>query len=108
MVSGVVAINTANGNKVWEKYFDRGGSRYKAATPIVNGDTLIYFDGAATAVKLEKEGDKFVDRALWTHNENRVEFNTPVLKNGQLIGLTGPSGSGAHQFFALDVQTGKP
>jgi hypothetical protein len=32
-------------------------------------------------------------------DENRVEFNTPVLKNGLLIGLTGPTGSGAHQFF---------
>src|SRR5205823_1644083 len=67
----------------------------------------IYFDAAATAVKLERDGEKFVDRPLWTHQENRVEFNTPVLKNGLLIGLTGPSGSGAHQFFVLDTATNK-
>jgi outer membrane protein assembly factor BamB len=105
--NGIVAIDVASGKNVWEKFFERGGSRYKAATPIVNGDTLIYFDGAATAVKLEKDGDKFADKPLWTYNENRVEFNTPVLKNGLLIGLTGPSGSGAHQFFVLDTSDNK-
>jgi hypothetical protein len=39
--------------------------------------------------------------------EQRVEFNTPVLKDGLLIGLTGPSGSGAHQFFCFEIATGK-
>jgi outer membrane protein assembly factor BamB len=104
---GIVAIDVSSGSKVWEKFFERGGSRYKAATPIVAGDMLIYFDGAATAVKLEKQGDKFVDKQLWTHMENRVEFNTPVLRSGVLVGLTGPSGSGSHQFFALDTQSGQ-
>jgi outer membrane protein assembly factor BamB len=102
---GIVGIDLVTGQKLWEKFFERGGSRYKAATPIVSGDTLIYFDGAATAVKLEKDGDKFVDKPLWSEMENRVEFNTPVLKNGLLIGLTGPSGSGAHQFFCFDTAT---
>ena len=104
---GIVGIDVANGNKVWEKFFERGGSRYKAATPIVTGtDTLIYFDGAATGAKLEPEGAKLVDKTLWTHMENRVEFNTPILRDGLLVGLTGPSGSGAHQFFCLDTQSG--
>lgn len=104
---GIVAINVADGKKVWEKFFEGGGSRYKAATPIVSGDTLIYFDATAYAVKLEKEGDKIVDKPLWKHQENRVEFNTPVLHGGLLIGLTGPSGSGAHQFFCVDIENNK-
>jgi outer membrane protein assembly factor BamB len=104
---GIVAINVADGKKVWEKFTEGGGSRYKATTPIVSGDTLIYFDAAAYAVKLEKEGDKIVDKQLWKHQENRVEFNTPVLHNGLLIGLTGPSGSGAHQFFCVDIESNK-
>jgi outer membrane protein assembly factor BamB len=105
VADGIVAIDVATGKKVWEKFFEGGGSRYKAATPVVSGDTLIYFDAAAYAVKLVKDGDKFIDQPLWKHEQNRVEFNTPVLLGDLLIGLTGPSGSGSHQFFCLDTTT---
>jgi outer membrane protein assembly factor BamB len=104
---GIVGINTADGKKVWEKFFEGAGSRYKAATPIVIGDTLIFLDGPAKAVKLEKEGDKFVDKDLWTNTDYRVEYNTPVAMNDALFGLSGGMGSGAHNFFCIDLGTGK-
>jgi outer membrane protein assembly factor BamB len=85
---GIVAINAADGKHVWEVYFSGGGSRYKAATPIVHGDTLIYLDGPAKAIKLEKDGDKFVAKDQWANKESRVEYNTPVLKDGLLFGLS--------------------
>ena len=99
---GIVAINAADGKHVWEMYFEGGGSRYKAATPIVSGDTLIYSDGPARAVKLSKEGDKFVSTRLWSNDESRVEYNTPVLKGDLLFGLTGRS-----ELFCVDTKTGK-
>jgi len=100
---GIVAIDAASGKKVWEMFYEQsGGSRYKAATPIVSGDTLIYSDGPARAVKLSKEGDKFVSTKLWSNDESRVEYNTPVLKGDLLFGLTGRS-----ELFCVDTKTGK-
>jgi outer membrane protein assembly factor BamB len=98
---GLVALEAATGKHVWE-VISSGGSRYKAATPIVNGDTLIYLDGPTKAVKLTKEGDKFVAKTEWTVQENPVQFNTPVLRDGLLIGL-----SGRHDIFCVDTKTEK-
>jgi outer membrane protein assembly factor BamB len=100
---GIVALDAASGKKVWEMFYEQsGGSRYKAATPIVSGDTLIYSDGPARAVKLSKEGDKFVATKLWSNEDSRVEYNTPVLKGDLLFGLTGRS-----ELFCVDTKTGK-
>jgi outer membrane protein assembly factor BamB len=107
---GIVALSAADGNKVWEKFFESGNRMaYRAVTPIVDGDTLIYLgDGPTTALKLAKQSDKFEDKVLWTTPENRVEFNTPVLKDGMLIGLTGGRvGGQSHQFFSFNVNSGK-
>jgi outer membrane protein assembly factor BamB len=107
---GVVAIDVSSGKKVWEKFFEMSGGRpYRAVTPIVEADALIHLgDGPTTAIKLEKQGDKFEGKVLWTSSENRVEFNTPVLKDGMLFGLTGGRVGGmSHQFFCFDVQSGK-
>jgi outer membrane protein assembly factor BamB len=98
---GLVALEAASGKLVWE-VVNEGGSRYKAATPIVDGDTLIYLDGPAKAVKLTKEGDKFVAKTLWTVPENAVQFNTPVLREGLLVGL-----SGRHDLFCINTETKK-
>jgi len=87
---GMVAINAADGKHVWEMYFDRGGGMlYRASTPIIEGDTLIYLpDGPATAIKLARDGDKFVSSKLWSNQASPVKYNTPVLKNGLLFGLS--------------------
>src|SRR4030095_939396 len=99
---GIVAINAADGKHVWETLYEGGGSRYKAATPIITGDTLIYLDGPARAVKLAKEGDKFVSSKRWSHQDSRVEHSTPVLKDGRLYGL-----SSRGELFCVDTKDGK-
>jgi len=100
---GIVAINAADGKHVWETYFPQsGGSRYKAATPIVDGDTLIFLDGPAAAVKLSKDGEKFVSKDLWKNQDSRVEYNTPVLKNGHLFGI-----SQRGELFCVNTADGK-
>jgi outer membrane protein assembly factor BamB len=85
---GIVAIDIADGKHVWETYFGSGGSRYKAATPVIDGDKLIFADGLPTAIKISKEGDKLVEKELWKNDSSRVEYATPVLKDGNLYGLT--------------------
>jgi outer membrane protein assembly factor BamB len=69
-----------------------------AATPIVDGPTMIYGGSGrgTTAVKFEKQGDGLVAKELWKNPDNSVQFNTPVLKNGLLFGL-----SARNDFFCI-------
>src|SRR4051812_1523466 len=101
----IVGITATDGKLVWETpYTVQGGRGYNASTPLVNGQTLIVSgSGRGTkAVKIEKEGDKFVAKELWTTPDKSVQFNTPVLKDGLLFGL-----SGNNEFFCLKAEDGK-
>ncbi len=100
----VVALSVADGKLLWQTPFAPQGMAYNAATPLVDGQTIIYCGQGrgATAVKLEKQCDAITAKELWKNPDNSVQFNTPVLKNGLLFGL-----SSGGNFFCLDVQTGK-
>src|SRR5262245_42164708 len=73
-----------------------------AATPIVDGQTIITSGRGAKAVKLEKQGDQFVAKELWSNPHKSVIYNTPALKNGLLYGLT-PN----NELFCLSAADGK-
>ena len=100
----MVALALPDGKLVWETPFAVQGRGYNAATPIVDGQTLIYCGSGrgATAVKLEKSGDAFAAKELWKNPDNSVMFNTPVLKSGFLYGLTA-----GNDVFCLNAQDGK-
>ena len=100
----IVALNLADGKLAWETPFAAQGMSYNAATPIVDGQTLIYCGQGrgAKAVKIEKQGDTFAAKELWTNPDNSVQFNTPVLKNGMLVGM-----SQRGDFFCINAQDGK-
>jgi outer membrane protein assembly factor BamB len=100
----IVAVRVADGKLAWEAPFAAERMSYNAATPIVEDQTLIYSGGGrgVTAVKIEKEGDGFVAKELWSNKQTSVQFNTPVLKNGLLFGLTQ-----RNEFFCMNAQDGK-
>jgi len=100
----MVALTFADGKLVWETPFAVQGRGYNAATPIANGQTLIYAGSGrgTTAVRLEKKGDEFAAKELWKNPDNSVMFNTPVLKNGLLFGF-----SAGNDFFCINAQDGK-
>jgi outer membrane protein assembly factor BamB len=100
----MLALTVADGKLAWETPFAVQGRGYNAATPIVDGQTLIYCGSGrgATAVKIEKQGDGFAARELWKNPDNSVMFNTPVLRNGWLYGLTA-----GNEFFCVNAQDGK-
>ena len=100
----VVAIAVADGKLLWQTPFEPMGMAYNAATPIVDGQTVIYCGQGrgAKAVKLEKQGDSFTGKELWSNPDNAVQFNSPVLKNGLVYGL-----SAKNDFFCLNAQDGK-
>lgn len=86
----IVGINIEDGKLLWEVAFVPEGRAYNAATPIVDGQTVI-FTGAGRgtkAVKVEKQGDGFVANEIWSNAELNPQFNTPVLKDDLLFGMS--------------------
>jgi outer membrane protein assembly factor BamB len=100
----VVAVNAADGKLAWEAPFPAARMQYNAPTPIVVGPMLIYAGGGRglTAVQLEKKGDRFEAKELWASKDVSVQFNTPVLKDGLLFGL-----SAQNQLFCVNAKDGK-
>jgi len=100
----VVAINAADGKLAWETDFAPKGMANNIATPIVDGQTLIYTGaGRGTfAVKLEKSGDTITSKPLWSNPDLAPQFASPVLKSGLLYGL-----SAKGKFYCIDAKTGK-
>jgi outer membrane protein assembly factor BamB len=100
----VVGIGLADGKLLWQLPFAPERRAYNAATPIVDGQTVIY-TGAGRgihAVKIEKQADGFAAKELWSNPEIAPQFNTPVLKDGLLFGL-----SNRGNFFCVNSQTGQ-
>jgi len=110
--SKLAALHASDGKLAWEGAAPqaaegggrgRGGGRdYKAATPIVDGQTIISAGRGIKAMQIEQEGDGFVAKELWNNADKSVQFNTPVLKNGWLYGLTQ-----SNEIFCLNAQNGQ-
>jgi outer membrane protein assembly factor BamB len=98
----LVAVNAGTGKLLWEQPYSQG--RYNAATPIVEGQSLIFAGPTRgiTAKKLVQNQDAVLAEALWSNPDNSVMYNTPVYKNGLLFGL-----SSLNSLFCIDVKTGK-
>jgi outer membrane protein assembly factor BamB len=100
----IMGLSVSDGKLLWQAPFAAQGMAYNAATPIVDGQTVIYCGQGrgATAVKLEKQGDAVTAKELWKNPDNSVQFNSPVLKGGALYGL-----SARNDFFCINAQDGK-
>lgn len=99
----IVALDAASGKTVWQADFTPKGMAQNTATPIVDGQTLIYTGAGrgTVAVKLEKSGDTVTATSLWKNADLAPAFCSPVLKDGLLYGL-----SGRGQFYCINAQTG--
>ena len=100
----IVGIGVADGKLLWQLPSIPPRMAYNAATPIVDGQTVIYAaKGRGTkAVKIEKQGDGFTANELWSNAELGVQFSTPVLRQGLLFGL-----SDRNNLFCINAQTGQ-
>jgi outer membrane protein assembly factor BamB len=105
----VVAVGAADGKLLWQVPFEiKGRMQYNSITPIVDGQTVIYArEGTGTlAVKIEKKDDGFAAKEVWQKKDAPGKFNTPVLKDGLLFGLSSPS-RGSGNFFCMNAETGE-
>ena len=100
----IVGVAVSDGTQLWKLPFPPQQRAYNAATPIVSGQTVIYTgEGRGTkAIKIEKQGDGFVAKELWSNDGVAVQFNTPVLKDDLLFGY-----SNMGNLFCLNAQNGE-
>jgi outer membrane protein assembly factor BamB len=100
----IVSIGAADGKLLWKLPFAPARRAYNAATPIVDGDTVIYTGaGRGTkAVKIEKKDDGFAAKELWSNGDLAPQYNTPVLRDGFLFGLSNRS-----NLFCINAETGQ-
>jgi outer membrane protein assembly factor BamB len=100
----IVGVGVADGKLLWRLPFAPARRAYNAATPIVDGQTVIYTGAGrgAKAVKIEKQGDGLVTKELWSNPELAPQFNTPVLTNHLLFGL-----SNRGNLYCINAQNGQ-
>jgi outer membrane protein assembly factor BamB len=96
----IVGIGLTDGKLLWKTPYAVTGRGYNASTPIVDGQTVI-FSGSnrgTKAIKIEKKDDGFAVKEVWDNKDNSVIYNTPVLHNGLVFGLTSNN-----KLFCLNV-----
>ncbi len=100
----VVGVGVADGKLLWRLPFLPQQRAYNTATPIVDGQTVIYTGAnrGTKAVKIQRQGDAFAARELWSNPDLAPQYNTPVLQDGLLFGF-----SNRGQFFCIHAQTGQ-
>jgi outer membrane protein assembly factor BamB len=103
----VVALGLADAKPLWKTPFPlvtKGPGNYNASTPTVDGQTVIFGgSGRGTrAFAIEKKGDTFAAKQLWSNKDNSVVYNSPVVKNGHLFALAGND-----TLFCVNVADGK-
>jgi outer membrane protein assembly factor BamB len=98
----LIGVDLAGGKLQWKVPM---AAKSNMATPVIDGDTVYCsLEGAGTvAVKVEKQGDKFTGKEVWRKKQGSGKFNTPVLKDGLLYGLSPAPGS---NFYCMDARTG--
>jgi outer membrane protein assembly factor BamB len=100
----VLGINVADGKLLWKFPFPPQGRAYNAATPIVGKQTIIVTGaGRGTkGLKIEKQESGFAVKELWSNPDLATQFNTPVLKDDLLFGI-----SDRNNLFCINAQTGQ-
>jgi len=100
----IVGIGVADGKLLWTYPFPPARRAYNSATPII-GNNMVVITGAGRGTKglrIEKQGDGFNVKEIWSNPDLATQFNTPVLRDGLLFGL-----SNRNNLFCIDAQTGK-
>jgi outer membrane protein assembly factor BamB len=100
----LVGLNLANGKLLWQVAVTPQQRFYNSASPMVNGQTIIFTgQGSGTkAITIEKQGENFVTKELWTNAEIGTKWNTPILNNGFIYGI-----SDLKRIYCIDAATGK-
>jgi outer membrane protein assembly factor BamB len=86
----LMALNLTDGKLIWQIATTVQQRFYNCSSPYIDGQT-IYFTGQGSgikAIKVEKSGNEYVTKELWSNTTVGAKWNTPVLKDGFLYGFT--------------------
>ncbi len=102
--NSVVGVSATDGALLWQLPFEPQSRAYNAATPIVDGQTVIYTGAGrgTSAVRIVAQDGGFGVEEVWKNPDIAVQYNSPVLENGLLFGLSSDG-----NLFCLDAQTGE-
>ena len=100
----LVGLSLADGKLLWHVPAAAQFRFYNSATPVVDGN-IVYLTGQGRGIKalrIEKQADGFVTKELWNNEKVGTGYNTPVLKDGLLFGL-----SDRGSFFCINAKDGQ-
>jgi outer membrane protein assembly factor BamB len=99
-----MALSLADGKLLWQIATPVQQRYYNCVSPYIDGQT-IYYTGQGTgmkAIKIEKSGNEYVTKELWSNTEVGAKWNTPILKDGFLYGFTDQK-----RIYCLNASTGQ-
>jgi outer membrane protein assembly factor BamB len=100
----LMGLSITDGKLLWQVAAPVKQRYFSAVSPYINGQT-IYYSGLGTgtnAIKVSRQGDKYVTEELWSNATTGAKFNTPVLKDGFLYGFTDQK-----RIYCINASTGE-
>lgn len=103
-LKNLVGVDLLTGKLLWQVATPAQQRFWIAPTPIIDGQNVIYTgQGFGTkAIKIQKQGDQFTTKELWNNTELGTKYNTPILKDGYLYGL-----SDGRKFYCINATNGQ-
>jgi outer membrane protein assembly factor BamB len=100
----LIALNLSDGKLIWQIATPVQQRFYNCVSPYIN-DAVIYYTGQGNgmkAVKVEKSGNGYAAKELWSNPDVGAKWNTPVLKDGYLYGFTDQK-----RIYCINAESGK-
>ncbi len=100
----LISLSLSDGKLLWQVPTPVQERFYNCVSPYINGQ-IIYYTGQGTgmkAINVEKSGNEYITKELWSNPDVGAKWNTPVLKNGFLYGFTDQK-----RIYCLNASDGK-
>ena len=101
----LISLNLADGKQMWECATPVGSGMVQIATTPVADQNRVFFTGlnnGVNAIEIKKAGNTFTVNKLWTNPDLSTSYNTPVVKDGFLYGL-----SNKGRLFCINAANGQ-
>ena len=100
----LVGLSLTDGKELFKVAAATARMAQNAPTPVIEGSMIIYTgQGSGThAIEIKKQGDGYSTAEKWNNAQIGTTFNTPVLKDGKLYGI-----SDRGNIYCMDAGTGK-
>lgn len=102
--SAMVALGAADGKVLWKIQTPPARRYYNSSSPVISNSIIIYSgQGQGTAaLSVKKDREEYKLSELWRNQDIGNTYNTPVLKDGYLFGL-----SDRGYLYCLDAASGE-